>query len=66
MKCEQCGHEHKRRRFCSNKCKDLFHNIHNPRGYGAAILDPDCNKELAHNAGLDGLEAGWDGHKNSF
>lgn len=24
--------EHKRKRFCSNKCKDRYHNVNNPRG----------------------------------
>ena len=35
MKCDQCGKElsKNRKRFCSNKCKDRYHNIHNPRGY---------------------------------
>ena len=33
MKCalEECNNE-ARIRFCSNKCKDKFHNRHNPRG----------------------------------
>lgn len=29
-----------RRKFCSNKHKDRYHNIHNPRGY-YAHLNPD-------------------------
>lgn len=33
--CDQCGKPHNRKRFCSNKCKDRYHNIHNPRGYYA-------------------------------
>lgn len=33
MKCalEECNNK-ARRRFCSNKCKDKYHNRHNPRG----------------------------------
>ena len=31
-KCLQCGKSHNRKKFCSNRCKDLYHNIHNPRG----------------------------------
>jgi hypothetical protein len=64
MKCAQCGRQHKRRRFCSNRCKDRYHNLHNPRG------------KFAHLAGsLDPVELddrypdhdeGWDGHKDSW
>lgn len=32
MRCKQCGREHNRKKFCSNKCKDRYHNMHNPRG----------------------------------
>ena len=37
MKCVQCGAEHNRRKFCSIKCKDKWHNRHNPRGSRAAV-----------------------------
>lgn len=30
--CEQCGRKPARKRFCSNRCKDRYHNTHNPRG----------------------------------
>ena len=33
-KCQQCGKNHDRKKFCSNRCKDRWHNTHNPRGYG--------------------------------
>lgn len=33
-KCQQCGKKHNRKKFCSNRCKDRWHNTHNPRGYG--------------------------------
>jgi hypothetical protein len=29
-----------RRKFCSNRCKDRYHNIHNPRGK-FAHLNPE-------------------------
>lgn len=32
--CQQCGKKHNRKKFCSNHCKDVWHNTHNPRGYG--------------------------------
>lgn len=36
-RCDQCGKPltPRRKRFCCNKCKDHYHNIHNPRGYYA-------------------------------
>jgi hypothetical protein len=76
MKCAHCGKPHNRRKFCSNRCKDRFHNKHNPRGYGldvliqtqvsdedAALSDPNY---ADHCAGLDAMESGWDGHKEAF
>lgn len=33
-KCLYCGKSHNRKKFCSNRCKDKWHNTHNPRGYG--------------------------------
>lgn len=32
-----------RRKFCSNKHKDRYHNIHNPRGY-YAHLNPNSEE----------------------
>ena len=58
MKCEQCGKEHIRRRFCSDKCKDTWHNIHNPRGFQSR-KDPDDEHEDVDPA-LHGATAGWD------
>jgi len=48
MKCalEGCNKQ-ARRKFCSNKCKDQYHNLHNPRGVFAYLnpsnpeYDPD-------------------------
>lgn len=28
-----------RRKFCCNKCKDRYHNKHNPRGYYSHLAD---------------------------
>ncbi len=67
-KCDNCGKEHTRRRFCSNRCKDRFHNRHNPRGLAlipAEQRQAQTEEEMYH-AGMDGLEVGWDGHKNVF
>ena len=39
--CKQCGksieHKHPNAKFCGQKCKDRFHNIHNPCGLYARI-----------------------------
>jgi len=37
MNCLQCKKPltRKRKKFCSNRCKDRYHNKHNPRGYYA-------------------------------
>jgi hypothetical protein len=41
MKCALEGCNKKaRRKFCCNKHKDRYHNIHNPRGH-FAYLNPD-------------------------
>jgi hypothetical protein len=44
-KCDQCGLLTVRRRFCCNKCKDTYHNIHNPRGK-YAFMAKDEEKSL--------------------
>lgn len=61
--CVQCGKPHNRRRFCSNACKDRYHNTHSPRGFGLTL--PPEEDEI-HEAGMDASEAGWDGHKGAF
>lgn len=33
VNCIQCGRKHNRKKFCSNKCKDRYHNRNNPRGF---------------------------------
>jgi hypothetical protein len=54
MKCilEGCNKK-ARRKFCSNKHKDKYHNKHNPRGYQA--LNQFTEEDLS-----------WDAHKDTF
>jgi len=58
MKCllEGCNKK-ARRKFCSNKHKDRYHNKTNPRGYFAHLVD---------NQGDVEDELGWDAHKETF
>ena len=46
-------------RFCSNKCKDRYHNLHNPRGKFAHLkdLDPedDFDNYYEHPFSSEGL-----------
>lgn len=63
MKCEQCGNKHNRKRFCSNKCKDRYHNTHNPRGLARYALGNMNHSDIAEMAGdsyaSDWGEDGW-------
>ena len=59
MKCDNCGKEHNRKRFCSNKCKDRWHNKHNERGFGVSDEDDDNCSDIEFMAGSD-YAAGWD------
>jgi len=49
--CKLCGKEmpnaHPNKKFCCNKHKDRFHNIHNPRGIYSHLADKkdDCSPE---------------------
>ncbi len=65
MKCEQCGRKHNRKRFCSNKCKDRYHNLHNPRGIYAHLADMPEDMMRSRNE-IEWEDPGWDGHKDSF
>jgi hypothetical protein len=58
MKCllEGCNKK-ARRKFCSNKHKDKYHNRHNPRGYYEPVND---SRTLIED------ELGWDAHKDTF
>lgn len=47
-KCQNCSnsidHKHINAKFCGSKCKDKYHNKHNPRGYGIKVLkEKDCD-----------------------
>lgn len=61
--CRNCkrdiSRKHSNAIFCSNKgngnCKDQYHNRVNPRGY-----------DDGYDRDMDAIEAGWDGHKNTF
>lgn len=46
-----------RPKFCSNGCKDRFHNLHNPRGRFAHLRDRDEDFDYGHP-----FESGLDGH----
>lgn len=52
-KCIQCGKEHNRRKFCSNKCKDRYHNIANPRGIFAHLAQPTMAGDIGARADDD-------------
>jgi len=63
--CDQCGSNLKpnRRRFCSNKCKDRYHNLNNPRGKFAHLAGeplPDIDED-AENCGHI-FSSGYYGH----
>ena len=62
--CEYCGNKKARIRFCSNKCKDKYHNTRNPRGFFRHLAG--SNSENEHDVAMSATEDGWDGHKNSF
>jgi hypothetical protein len=55
--CLQCNKSHKRKKFCSNKCKDRYHNIHNPRGKFAHLKnighDDICHPYSSEALGQD-------------
>ncbi len=62
--CENCRSKKARVRFCSNKCKDRFHNKQNPRGYFRHLSSHSRGSE--HIIAMDSREDGWDGHKDTF
>ena len=65
MKCAQCGKTHNRKRFCCIKCKDHFHNLHNPRGIYAHLAREDGAESEFRLGDLDDGEGqGWDAHKD--
>lgn len=57
-KCELEGcNKAARRRFCSNRHKDKYHNRHNPRGRFAHLRDMGEPDDEHPAYGM-----GWDGH----
>jgi len=62
--CEFCHKKQARIRFCSNKCKDRYHNTRNPRGIFKHLSSK--NEISFHETGMDSREDGWDGHKDTF
>lgn len=64
--CKDCGSRHNRKSFCSNKCKDRWHNRDNPRGIFATEFAKQSMDEEANEAGMDAIEDGWDGHKSAY
>ena len=48
-RCLLCGKKTKRPKFCCNKHKDRFHNIHNPRGKFAHLKNtPEHIEDTMH------------------
>jgi len=60
--CKHCGNPLPagRKKFCSNRCKDRYHNKNNPRGYFLHLKD---SGKINENPEYDWPE-GWDGHKH--
>ncbi len=65
MRCAQCGRLHDRKRFCSNKCKDRYHNLHNPRGKYAHLADLSPEGPV-YPYEVEWVEEGWDAHKDCY
>ena len=66
-RCRQCARPFKKNPrapkhlFCSLRCKDRFHNEHNPRGKFAHLAGRNLHEYASRAA-----EEGWDGHKGQF
>ena len=59
-KCDNCHKEHNRKRLCSNKCKDRWHNRNNPERQRYFTQNGVVEEsEIADSAGAD-YAAGWD------
>lgn len=59
-RCPHCGSKiigHPNKKFCGQKCKDRFHNQHNPRGYG-------LKREEDYGGFGEPEDRSWDAHKN--
>jgi len=63
MKCDQCGKTHNRKRFCSNKCKDRWHNLNKEKIHKNE--DDDESSDIEAMAGSDyAADWGEDGWRN--
>lgn len=70
--CDNCGCAYKKKhpsqRFHNRKCKDKFHNEHNPRGKFAHLNPnhPSYDEEAAEQRQNDEDDShqGWDDHKD--
>lgn len=55
---------HPNKRFCNLRCKDRYHNTHNPRGYGLCD-DPDDERRGEFRLGPGDMSSEalgqWDG-----
>jgi hypothetical protein len=60
VKCQNCSEEHNRRRFCSNRCKDQFHNRTNPRGFTVESTVTESAEIDDDEAAKSGAFSGWD------
>ncbi|MBL4940357.1 MAG: hypothetical protein JKY81_01690 [Colwellia sp.] len=56
--CERSISGHPNKKFCGSRCKDKFHNKHNPRGLGLrAIKNPRVIEE--YEGGTSLFYANW-------
>lgn len=60
-RCPHCGspiNGHKNKKFCGSKCKDRYHNKHNPRGYFARDEKSDWDRyaETVHPFSSEAFE----------
>ena len=74
--CDECKRvlTGSRKRFCSNRCKDIWHNWNNPRGKFAhltrltpeerARFEKERDDAETHETAMEAQEFGWDGHKS--
>ena len=74
--CDECNRTlgPRRKRFCSNRCKDTWHNWNNQRGKFAHLerLSPKSREAFCkerddrrvYEDAMDSAQSGWDGHKS--
>lgn len=54
--CNKIVKGHPNKVYCNSRCKDKYHNTHNPRGYFAHLAH--SNREVDHDD-----DPSWDAHK---